>query len=226
MSASLTARIYGQIREDLIACRLVPGERLKARELSISLDVSLGVVREALSRLTAEGLVLAEAQRGYRARPLSLDELMELSEATISVETFCLRRAIEAGDLEWETLVTATHYRFANMPMQDRSDSTRLAKTFMDAYSDFRRALVSACANKWMLHLRETLHAQSERYRQACIVLGPRQVDTRDGYATLVSLVLQRAADAAAASLEERLKINAQRMREALQRSTLFTPPR
>jgi DNA-binding GntR family transcriptional regulator len=222
-SASLTEEIYGQIREDLIACRFQPGERLKAKDLSVALDVSLGVVREALSRLTAEGFVEAQPQRGFRAGPLSAAELMQLSEATIMVEGFCLRRAIEIGDLDWETRVTAAYYRFSNVPVRDAADPSRICKKFTAAYSEFRRALVSACDNGWMLKLQEMLHAQSERYRQICMLQGPKLVDFRDGYSDLVEAALGRNADRAVALLGERLKSNAERMRDALLRSDVLS---
>jgi DNA-binding GntR family transcriptional regulator len=221
-SASLTEEIYGQIREDLIACRFRPGERLKAKDLSVALDVSLGVVREALSRLTAEGFVEAQPQRGFRAGSLSAAELMQLSEATIMVEGFCLRRAIEIGDLDWETRVTAAHYRFSNMPVRDAADPSRICKKFTAAYSDFRGALVSACDNQWMLKLQETLHAQSERYRQICMMQGPKLVDFRDGFSDLVEAALRRDADRAVALLSERLRSNALRMRDALVHSNVL----
>jgi DNA-binding GntR family transcriptional regulator len=219
-NASLTHEIYERIRNDLIAGRLRPGTRLKTKDLSDSLDVSLGVVREALSRLTAEGFVVAEPQRGFRAPPLSADELMQLSEATIAVESFCLRRAIEVGDLEWETRVAAAHYRFSKMPMNGRGDNAHISTEFSNAYSEFRRALVSACDNQWMLNLCEVLHAQTERYRHVCMLLGPRGADYREGYPPLVEAVLARDADRATGLLEARLKTNAKRMRDTLQRYT------
>jgi DNA-binding GntR family transcriptional regulator len=221
-SASLTEEIYGQIREDLIACRFRPGERLKAKDLSLALHVSLGVVREALSRLTAEGFVQAQPQRGFRAGPLSAIELMQLSEATIMVEGFCLRRSIEIGDLDWETRVTAAHYRFTNTPLCDEADPSRISKTFTTAHSEFRRALVSACDNQWMLRLQEMLHSQSERYRQICMMQGPKLVDYRDGYPVLVQAVLKRDADKAVALLSQRLKANALRMRDAFTHSNVL----
>lgn len=221
-SASLTEEIYGQIRQDLIAGRFRPGERLKAKDLSLGLDVSLGVVREALSRLTAEGLVQAQPQRGFRAGPVSATELMQLAEATINIEGFCLRRSIEIGDLDWETRVTAAHYRFANTPLRDAADPSRICNKFSAAYAELRRALMSACDNQWMLKMQEMLHVQNERYRQICMLQGPKLVDYRDKYRILVEAALQRDADRAVALLSERLQSNALRMRDLLNQSNVL----
>src|SRR5271157_1164652 len=49
-----------------------------------------GAVREALSRLSAEGLVIAESQKGYRVAPLSADELLDLTEARVEIERIAL----------------------------------------------------------------------------------------------------------------------------------------
>jgi DNA-binding GntR family transcriptional regulator len=221
INGSLTHDIYGQIREDLIACKLRPGQKLKTKTLCRAHNVSLGVVREALSRLTAEGFVLAEPQRGFRAPPLSTDEVVQLTDATINVETFCLRRAIDIGDLEWRTRVTGAYYRFSNAPFQDEKDPSRISKVFTDAYFEFRRALLSACDNKCMLKVWESLYAQTERYRQVCITLATKHVDLREGYGALVEAALSGDADAAVALLEQRLKSNMLRMRDVLERSIL-----
>jgi DNA-binding GntR family transcriptional regulator len=221
INGSLTQDIYGQIREDLIACKLRPGQKLKTKALCRAHNVSLGVVREALSRLTAEGFVLSEPQRGFRAPPLSTDEVMQLTEATINVETFCLRRAIEKGDLEWRTRVTAAYYRFSNAPFQNEKDPSRISKVFTEAYSEFRRALLSACDNQCMLKVWESLHAQTERYRQVCMTLATKHIDLREGYAALVDAALSRDADGAVLLLEQRLKTNMLRMRDALERTIL-----
>ena len=63
-SANLTQAAYEGLRADLLACRIPPGKKLKIQELCDRLSVSLGAIREALSRLTSEGLVVAEPQRG------------------------------------------------------------------------------------------------------------------------------------------------------------------
>ena len=133
-------------------------------------------------------------------------------------------RAIEIGDLDWETRVTAAHYRLSNLPVSDADDPSRFCERFTTAYWEFRRALVSACDNRWMLKLQEMLHAQSERYRQICMMQGAKLVDYRDGYPELVEAALRRDADQAIEMLSNRLRSNALRMREALRHSDLLNP--
>ena len=107
-------------------------------------------------------------------------------------------------------------------PIADADDPRAFCKRFTSAYSEFRRALVSACDNQWMLKLREMLHAQSERYRQICMMQGPKVVDYREGYPALVEAALRRDADQAVELLSKRIRSNALRMREALTHSDLL----
>jgi DNA-binding GntR family transcriptional regulator len=89
-STSLTMQAYNQIRGDILACRLPPGRKLNISEICARLGVSLGAVREALSRLTSEGLVEAEPNkvfglhRSRRKNSRTLHEQGSLSKANAS----------------------------------------------------------------------------------------------------------------------------------------------
>src|SRR5258708_11810091 len=109
-SANLTQAAYEGLRADLLACRILPGKKLKIQELCDRFSVSLGAIREALSRLTSEGLVVAEPQRGFRAAPISAADLRDLTMVRVEVESLCLKRAIEICDVNCESrLVAAFH---------------------------------------------------------------------------------------------------------------------
>jgi DNA-binding GntR family transcriptional regulator len=222
-NVSLTEDTYEQIRSDLIACRLLPGQRLKTNELSERLNVSLGAVREALSRLTAEGFVVSERQRGFSAAPVSGEDLHQLTEATIDVDTVCLRRSIANGDVEWETLVVAAFHRLKRTPVHTPDNLVHISQKYSLAYSKFRFALVSACDNAWLLRVRDTLHAQTERYRQICMILGPKIPDLSAGYDELVAAVIARDADTAAALLVDRTRRNVDLLAASLAKADLLT---
>ena len=62
MSTAATTRtvsVYDRLRADLLSGRIPPGTRLKLVALAAEHSVSMSVIREALSRLSAEGLVVA-----------------------------------------------------------------------------------------------------------------------------------------------------------------------
>ena len=67
----MTLAAYERLRRDLITGALAPGSRLKISDLFQSTAINLSAIREALSKLTAEGLVIALPQHGCRAAPVS-----------------------------------------------------------------------------------------------------------------------------------------------------------
>src|ERR1700709_2082797 len=124
-AASLTQRAYDLLREALLDCRFEPGEPLRIGELCKRLDASQGAVREALSRLTSEGLVEARPQRGFRVTPISAEDLRDLTTARIEIEELCLRHAIETGDVRWESRLVAAFHHLSRTPALDAGSPRR-----------------------------------------------------------------------------------------------------
>src|SRR6266853_860236 len=80
-------------------------------ELTERFGVSQSVIREALTRLTEQHLLIATPQRGFRVRDLSIEDIAELTETRIQIESLALRLAVERGDLQWETGILAARPR-------------------------------------------------------------------------------------------------------------------
>ncbi|MEV0847465.1 GntR family transcriptional regulator [Streptomyces sp. NPDC049954] len=84
------------IRDGVLSGAYPPGARLRERELSQALGYSRIPVREALTRLAADGLVELSPRRGASVRRLSLRDVNELFDLRLSLEVFAARRAAEA----------------------------------------------------------------------------------------------------------------------------------
>jgi DNA-binding GntR family transcriptional regulator len=196
-SQSLTQGAFEALRADVLASRLRPGERLKINQLCERLGVSLSAVREALSRLTAEGLVIAEPQRGFRVAPISADELGDLTRVRIEIEALCLRSAIRAGDINWETGIVASFHKLNGTPERAPGDPERLSDDWSLAHQAFHQSLVASCDSRWLLRLRAILYAQSERYRQLSVPLAETKRDVRGEHQEIVDATLARDAERA-----------------------------
>jgi DNA-binding GntR family transcriptional regulator len=194
---SITERAYQRLRSDLLACRLRPGDRLNINELCAALGVSLGAVREALSRLTSEGLVIAEPQRGFRVSPISTKALLDLTTARIEIESLCLRRAIAAGDVDWETSLVAAAHRLNRTEQRAPDDPNRLSETWSEAHRAYHEALVAGCDNQTLLLVRRQLYAQSERYRRLSVPLAHADRDLPREHREIMEAALSRQADRA-----------------------------
>jgi DNA-binding GntR family transcriptional regulator len=99
------------LREAIVHAEDQPGQKLRIDHLGKALNASTGAVREALSRLTAEGLVVAEPQKGFIVAPISQRNLRDLTDVRVAIETRCLEGSIEHGDLDWEGRVLSANHK-------------------------------------------------------------------------------------------------------------------
>jgi len=219
---SLTQDVYERLRADLLAARLQPGTRLKINDLCAALSVSLNAVREALSRLTAEGLVVAEPQRGFRVAPISAEELRDLTGVRTQIEGLCLDRAIAVGDVSWESQLVAAFHHLSRTPEREADDPDRMNEAWSAAHATFHRALVGACDSPWLLRLRETLYAQSERYRRLSVPLAEVTRDLNREHHDIMQAALARDAERAKALMARHLELTT---RVLLEQSWLAAAP-
>lgn len=158
-----TSLAYEIIRSDILIGRHTPDKKLKIQELAEELEVSPGAVREALSRLVPEGLVVSRDQRGFLVAPLSPADLIDLTDLRCEIEALALRRSVERGDVNWEAAILAAEHRLRSKPIvAEGEDPTHKWK---QNHAEFHTALVSACGNRRLLLLHAQLYEQSERYR-------------------------------------------------------------
>jgi len=144
---SLTHDAYERLRAQLLACRFPAGARLTIAELCRTFSVSQGAVREALSRLTAEGLVESRPQQGFRVTPTSAADVWALTTARCDVEALCLARSIVLGNLAWEGRILAAYHQLSRTPQVDPKDKKHYSPAFIAAHGEFLDSLVSACDN-------------------------------------------------------------------------------
>ena len=209
-ASSLTQDAYQRLRSDLLACRLLPGARLHIGELCQTLAVNLSAVREALSRLTSEGLVVAEPQRGFRVAPISADELRDLTGVRAEIEGMCLERAIAAGDLGWEAQLVSAFHRLSRTPEREPTDPQRMNEAWSVAHASFHEALVAGCDSPWLLRLRAILYVQSERYRRLSVPLAEAARDLDGEHRGIMEAALARDPEQARALMARHVEMTTQ----------------
>ncbi len=188
--ASLTEQTYEGLRTLLLNGRVEPGAKLKASELSELLNTNMSAVREALAKLSSEGLVVSEPHRGFRVAPVSGSELRHLTEVRIPIEVMAIRGAIEGGDLEWEQGIIAALHGLLRTAREGESGA--MAQEWSKAHHEFHQALVAACDNPWVLRLRESLAAHSDRYRWLSVAVSGKKRDVDQEHRRLAEAFLAR----------------------------------
>lgn len=175
-AASLTSSIFQALRENIISGHLAPGAKIKVAEVSELYGCALTTVREALSRLSAEGLVTMEDQRGFRIAPVSRSDLIDLTQTRVEIESVALRLAIEKGDADWEAAVVGSCHRLCREPFSQNDDG-RPSQSWIALHQTFHINLVNGCGSPRLLEICGRLYHQADRYRYLSLRMPTRNVD-------------------------------------------------
>ncbi len=205
-------RVYGELRGDILGGRQEPGSRLPFAELASRYRASMGVIREALTRLQGEGLVEAEPQSGFRVISVSPQSLRDLTEARRAIEILVLRSAVENGDLAWESALLAAHHTLARTPPQADEDADRLGDRWFAAHAEFHRVLLAGCPNPVMLGVALSLRDAAQLYHRLSVSYDRTNRDVAGEHQAITDAALARDADTAA----ELLRVHIQRTTDIL----------
>ncbi|MGC0787364.1 GntR family transcriptional regulator [Pantoea agglomerans] len=187
---SLTQTTYSRLRDALLSCQLVPGARLNTKELAEALDTNVGAIREALSRLTSENLVIAEPQKGFRVTPVSLADLLDLTATRKLIECECLSESLAHGDVNWEGEILSAFHLLARYGNGD--DEWPGTPEWNRRHNRFHDALTSACPNTWLLRMQRMLFIQNERYRILSVNMTRGERDLNAEHKALMEAALSR----------------------------------
>jgi len=192
-SKGLATLAFEQLRADILLGHLRPSERLRIQSLSDRYQVGATAIREALSRLVSDGLVDFEDQRGFCVSPVSRDELLDLTQVRIDIESLAMRHAVQNGSLEWESSLLSAFHRLSKTPPPL---SPEKHASWADAHRQFHEALVSGCGSPWLVRLCRLLYDKSERYRNVAERhTSSESRDTFDEHKTLLDAAMARDAN-------------------------------
>src|SRR5690606_26765990 len=194
-------RAYRRIRADTIFGRIAPTQKLKLDWLKDSYSASGSTLREILSRLTSEGLVSAEGQRGFEASAVSVDNLREVAALRLLLEGFALEQSFAGGDVEWEARIVAAHHKLAALEARMRDGDLSQTEMWKRYDWEFHQALISACGSKVLM---ETHAAVFDKYlRYQMIALSFRGDIAANEHQIMLDAALARDAATAKRVLEE-----------------------
>jgi DNA-binding GntR family transcriptional regulator len=163
---TLAFAVYQRLRTDIINGALLPGTRLRSEFLRERYEVGNSPVREALNRLSVEGLVSREDQKGFRVAAISRSDLEETIETRIKLEEMALREAIRLGDMAWEEQVVLANHRLSAVPQSLSEDVLTINPEWEELHGEFHRVLISACGLRWLKRFCQQLMDHADRYRR------------------------------------------------------------
>lgn len=206
---TLASIAYQQLLDDIVGGRLPPGSKLRLQSLAARYHVGNSPLREALNRLSANGMVQRRENRGFRVSPASAEELSELVRTRCWLEEIALRESIRNGDAGWEESVLLAFHRLSRKRRLSEERFVQFDGTWEDMHRAYHLALLSACHSGILLEYCAQLHERTLRYRNLSSMKAWRERHELDEHRAIRDAALDRDADRAVELLHAHYRITA-----------------
>lgn len=220
-SRTLIERAYAQLRDDIIEGRLSPNEKLRVEHLKAHYQVGAGTLREAITRLVSDALVVAEGQRGFRVAPIALDDLNDLTQLRLHIEIDALRQSIRRGDAAWRARLQQCFDELSAFEQPIRTEH-RARWELLNAR--FHETLTSAHESPWTVMVLRLLSRQGERYRRYAIGLGESGRDVHAEHREIFEYAMAGMEARAALALEAHIRATPDLLMQAIREGRQVLP--
>lgn len=200
---TLIERAYSDLRDDIVEGVLAPGVKLRVEHLKTHYSVGAGTLREAITRLVSDALVIAEGQRGFRVAEIAFNDLLDLTELRLHIEIDALRRSIRVGDDAWRARLQRSYDELSayEQPVQPER-----RKPWERLNTRFHETLIAGHDSPWTLRVLRTLARHGERYRRYAIGLPDSGRDVHAEHRELFELAMAGNEARAALALEAHIR--------------------
>jgi DNA-binding GntR family transcriptional regulator len=200
---TLATSVHRRLREDILSGRLPPGLKLKLRDLAESYGAGASPMREALSKLAAEGLAERLEHRGFRVAAAAPCQLEGLIRSRVLAECAALRESIRQGDAAWEDSVVLAEHRLNRVARS--LDPRRFATNpeWEACHRHFHQVVLAACGAPQLLAFCDRLREEAQRYRALANTMAYPDRDVAAEHAAIARAALDRDAEAATALLAQ-----------------------
>ncbi|HEV2498111.1 MAG TPA: GntR family transcriptional regulator [Terriglobia bacterium] len=188
---ALAEWVRQQLKEQILDCSLPPGSRIVEKDLSAKMGISRTPLREALNRLTQEGLVNLIRHRGYQVAPITLQDLRDLFEVRRIVESESAYLAAARRDPE----DVAELRRLAGLPYLPGERKTY--KTYLQNNIAFHVAVAGCAKNLRLASMVRSVLEQLERPIYLGLDIGIDSTTATGEHLSLVAAVEARDANRA-----------------------------
>jgi DNA-binding GntR family transcriptional regulator len=182
-SSTLTHKVYKKLRLDVITGAIPEGSRLVESTIADELKVSRTPVREALQKLTSEGLLFPIPRAGYIVEETSEDDIYDLFNTRMSIEQLAAKRAIEVITSEEIELLKQ------NLQETDKILENNQTDKMIDLDIEFHHIIHKASRSKKLYQICKMLSENTLKYRNACIHIPDIAKRATDGHHTIYEAI-------------------------------------
>lgn len=198
----LKARAYEVIKNKIVRCELKPGSALSEKDLIEEIGASRTPIREAISKLEEEHLLVVFPKKGIFVTEITIKDVIDIYAMRLIVEPYAARMAalrLDAGAvIPFRTLWAENH-------------ALVTAEEHVKADRDFHQIIARATGNKYLIQTFSTLYNQASRIRMLSLLkIRKRQEEIRTEHLALIEAILDRDEDEA----EKCMKLHLTRARE------------
>ncbi|MDX5893014.1 GntR family transcriptional regulator [Rubrobacter radiotolerans] len=169
--------VVGGLRDAILSGVLVGGQPLRQDEIAEQFGVSRMPVREALRQLEGEGMVSFYPHRGAVVSELSQEEVLEIIEIRVALETMALRKAFP--------LLGEEELRLAEDVLRSIDEEENLVSRWGELNWRFHATLFSPADRPRLLSIVKAQHTAFERYIRVHLVLSDYENPQREHYELL-----------------------------------------
>ena len=215
-AGTLASSVYDMMRQDILKGDLPPGEKLRVEYLRDRYGVGASPIREALNRLSVDGVVMRVDQKGFRVATVSVAELDELIKTRCWLEETAIRESIAAGDDAWEERLVLAFHRLSKAPRSAEQITYAINPDWEVLHRAFHLALIGACGSRWLISYCEQLNDLADRYRQLAVrVTYPRRNEL-DEHKAIMDAAVHRDPDRAVEVLMDHYRRTAEIIRDSV----------
>lgn len=202
--------VHAQLKRDIAAFKLVPGDRFTENEIGERLGVSRTPVRQALFRLQQEGFVEVLFRSGWRVLPFDFDQFEQLYDLRMVLETTAVHRLCESDRRIDRALLDSLMGAWL-VPVVERStDGVQVAQWD----EDFHCALVEAAGNAEMARVHRDVTERIRIIRRLDFTQQPRIDATYDEHAKILRAIRANRGDQAAMLLRAHIETSQAEVRK------------
>ena len=194
--------VYDQLKQDIGAFRLLPGDRFTENALSVRLTVSRTPVRQALIRLQQEGYVEVLFRSGWRVLPFDFDRFEQLYDLRMVLETAAIHRLC-TGDARVDTPLFETLSAIWLVPKDQRCTDAQQVARWDEA---FHATLVAAAGNAEMSKVHKEVTERIRIIRRLDFTQPSRIEATYEEHAKILRAVQRQRADQASLLLRAHIQ--------------------
>ncbi|MBE1273835.1 GntR family transcriptional regulator [Enterovibrio baiacu] len=198
--------LYETLRTDLLKGEFKAGSRLRMESLKSRYGSGVNVLRESLTRLASDGLVVAEGQKGFHVASFSVQKMEELTKLRILLESDGARQSFAVGDMEWESNLVAAHHKLQHVESKMQNSIEDNFVMWHRCDYEFHAALIGACNSELHMHYHRQLYDQFRQFVMMELrTSGFRGKHIVDEHALILEAALNRDIDTCIHALESHL---------------------